>query len=760
MSDFTQAEEVDAEVSTAGTDPLATLIRGKYEDARQYRQQIELEWLGAEEAFNGNFEEVAEGEERRPYFNITRRQCSQAVAKIHQMLFGSTNAKIPFRVLPSRRPRFIPTDIHEMAGQMPQMSDKERTLYIEELKKHLPLQEILTQRCLNMENRIRDILSISRFTNEIENVLYELTLHGTGVLKSPVLEHRNYPVYSGQHRGRLEQLESAIESEILPTAKFVSLFDLYPAPEATKIEDATYIIERRLVSSVTARRLLTDGNGYDAKVVADVLERQAHGSDANLPDTRNPHHEGHGEQEREYELLEFWGWLDTEDTEGYLELPGMEVTEVHSVAITMLGDRVIKAVTNPYDGELPYKFCYWQRNTASIWGSGIHNAIRDIQSLLNFATRLYVEGKELSSVPMMAIDPTQFDDNTDFTRIHPGMMLKTIPGADIASAFKPVNIPDSSHGLMEMIQFLQREADLNTSQSPIGMGQSSKAETRTATGMSLLNSNQNRMTAAVVQSVSAMIRDAVNGIYRWLLTDSDDPELHADGEALVFGFERYVAQEVHSQQLLQLLQVLQGFPQIAENVKMDRLTKPVLAAFSLDPDDLAMNDMEKQEQAKAQQAQMQQMKQMEAEQKMQDAQIEEQLTRLKSALEERSSIGQQRRALEIQRILKLMETDPSIQPSDFSDLSIVLKEEQRKLQQQRQQQEMAEAEWTKGREQLIDEIAREQANAPVSSQPGGIGGGASMQTMEPLGGIPETPDPVGAGEGVEPSGGGGAYSAN
>ena len=757
MSDFTQAQEVDTQTTHASVDPLATLIRGKYEDARQYRQQVELEWLAAEDSFNGNFEELSEGEAPRPYFNITRRQCSQAVAKIHQMLFGSTNAKIPFRVLPARRPRFVPTDIHEMAGQMPQMSDKERTLYIDELKKHLPLDEILTQRCLNMENRIRDILAISKFTNEIENVLYELTLHGTGVLKSPVLEHRNYPVYSGQHRGRLEQLESAIESELLPTAKFVSLFDLYPAPEATKIEDATYIIERRLISSVTARRLLTDGNGYDTQAVADVLERQAHGSDTTLPDTRNPHHEGHGEQEREYELLEFWGWLDKEDTEGYLELPEMNTLDVQSVAITMLGDRVIKAVTNPYDGELPYKFCYWQRNTASIWGSGIHNAIRDIQSLLNFATRLYVEGKELSSVPMMAIDPTQFEADTTFDQIHPGMILKTIPGADIASAFKPVNIPDSSHGLMEMIQFLQREADLNTSQSPIGMGQSSKAETRTATGMSLLNSNQNRMTAAVVQSVSAMIRDAVNGIYRWLLTDSDDPELHADGEALVFGFERYVAQEVHSQQLLQLLQVLQGFPQIAENVKMDRLTKPVLAAFSLDPDDLAMDDLEKQQFQQAQQQQMQQMKQMEAEQKMQDAQIEEQLTRLKAALEERNSIGEQRRSLEIQRILKLMEAGQVVQPTDFSDLSIVLKEEQKKLQQQRQQQEMAESEWTKGREQLIDEIAREQANAPVPPESRGVGGGAPMQTMEPPGGIPQQSDPAGAGEGIEPSGGGGAY---
>jgi hypothetical protein len=170
-----------------------------------------------------------------------------------------------------------------------------------------------------------------------------------------------------------------------------------------------------------------------------------------------------------------------------------------------------------------------------------------------------------------------------------------------------------------------------------------------------------------------------------------------------------------------------------------------------------MDDMEKQQFQQAQQQQIQQAKQMEAEQKMQDAQIEEQLTRLKSALEERNSIGEQRRALEIQRILKLMETDPAIQPSDFSDLSIVLKEEQRKLQQQRQQQEMQEAEWQKGREQLIDEIAREQANAPAPPDSSGVGGGAPMQAMEPPGGIPQQSDPFGAGEGIEPPSGGGAY---
>ena len=145
---------------------------------------------------------------------------------------------------------------------------------------------------------------------------------------------------------------------------------------------------------------------------------------------------------------------------------------------------------------------------------------------------------------------------------------------------------------------------------------------------------------------------------------------------------------------------------------------------------------------------------------MQDAQIEEQLTRLKAALEERNSIGEQRRSLEIQRILKLMEAGQVVQPTDFSDLSIVLKEEQKKLQQQRQQQEMAESEWTKGREQLIDEIAREQANAPVPPESRGVGGGAPMQAMEPPGGIPQQSDPARAGESIEPPSGGGTYGPN
>ena len=120
-----------------------------------------------------------------------------------------------------------------MAANMPNLSDKERTLYIDELSKHLPLHEIFRDRAKNMEDRIRDILDQTEFTTEIGKSIHEMCLHGTGVLKSPVLMRRNYPVYSGKFRGRLENIESAVESVQIPSAKFVSIFNLYPSPEAT-----------------------------------------------------------------------------------------------------------------------------------------------------------------------------------------------------------------------------------------------------------------------------------------------------------------------------------------------------------------------------------------------------------------------------------------------------------------------------------------------------------------------------------------------
>ena len=205
MAEYNPTQEVPTEEPDQLEDGLATLIRNKYEDARDYRTAIETDrWLPAEDAYNGIYVDTLTKHSGAspPYMNLTRREVTSAHIKINGMLFQ--NNKIPFTIKPSRQPRFVPADIHQMAEQMPQMTDKERTLYIDELSKHLPLHEIFRDRAKNMEDRIRDILDQTDFTVEIGKAVHEMCLHGTGVLKSPVLIRRNYPVYSGKFRGRLD----------------------------------------------------------------------------------------------------------------------------------------------------------------------------------------------------------------------------------------------------------------------------------------------------------------------------------------------------------------------------------------------------------------------------------------------------------------------------------------------------------------------------------------------------------------------------
>jgi len=736
-------------------DQLATLIRGKFEEARDYRRNVENErWLPGEDAYNGIYVDELRKESGRqpPYMNMTRREVTSAHIKINGMLFQ--NNKIPFKIIPARKPRFIPADIHQMAEGMPMMTDKERSQYIKELSQHLLIHQILTDRARNMENRIRDILDQSHFTVEIAKAIHEMCLHGTGCLKSPVLIHRNYPVFSGRFSGYLESIESSVEQDLLPTAKFVTIFNLYPSPEATSPEDATYIIERTQLSSVQARQLLTEENGYDPKAIAEVLEHKYTIGGYELSRPINPHQESYQEEEKEYELLEFWGGLDKDDLEGYLELGDLGELDVASVCITVLGNRVIKAVINPYDGMLPYHFAYWHDNTHSIWGDGIYSSIRDIQSLINFTMSMYVEAKEMSSVPMVGVDTSQLAADENAADLYPGKIWQFAPGADISSAFRPVLIPDVSNGLMELMQFLQREANLSSGQSPIGMGQTAPYQTKTATGMSILNSNQQKQTASVIQSISNMMRGALTGIYRWILVDTDDPDLHCDAEALCTGYERYIAEEVHNQQLMQFMQVLQQLPQLSEQIRIDRLAKPLLDAFNLEPEDLLKSEEEVQQGKQQQMQQLQMQMQMEAQKKLQEGQIEEQLTRLKAALDERTSIGKQRRDLEIQRVLKQMDMGMNPQPSDFSDLSILLKEELRKLDQQQQQQQLEKQQYEQERQLLAQELMNEQRQAaqrptvpPDTRRTAGV---QRSETMATPGGNASEPVGVGVGENSVP----------
>ena len=669
-----------------GGDPLASLIREKFEMAQKSRTEVELErWQPGEDAYQGRLYQTLPGNDQQVdiRFNLTRRKTQGAVTKITSMLFEA--GEIPFKMRTSRHMRFVPPDLAPGAHLMTQMTQGQRQDYLAKAGEWAKttgssLPQMMEERRINLENRIRDILEQTDYQGELTNAIHEMVLHGTGIIKSPVLHQRNYPVYQGKFVSQQDyQLEKLLESETVPTAQFVSIFNVFPAPESTKIEDAEYVIERRFLSSVQIRQLLTEDSPLDVEAVLDVLDRgvSVEGADTSAPP--DPVKGRATFDNRQYEWLEFYGHLDSEDLENRMDTDFLEEVETLPVKIIMLGDRVVEVSPHPFDGVSPYAFCYWQRNPQSVWGDGVYWALADLQDHANFCMSMYVMGKHITSMPMMVADESAFNPGETFDDLGPGRIFKTRPGqADVA--LRPLVVPDVSQGLMELLQYLEREADLITGQPAIGYGESNKHQTTTATGMSLLQTNMQRQMSTVMRSCSTLIQKNVEGIYRWLMTDSDDYTIKMDAEAYSTGYDRYVASEIHNQQLLQFVQLIGGMPVLEKHIHVNNLIPSVLRAYRLDPELLLKPQEqvnEEQQAALETQIKMQvaeaeivnDRKRMELEHQIAQAEVD-------ARFREMVSIGNDRRRLEMQERLEMVKRgERPGEPGDLSEYSYLLKDQ-------------------------------------------------------------------------------------
>ena len=671
-------------------DDLSSLITEKFETARDYRRSQEDLWRSAYDAYSAKYptslshtNELAE--DRGIFINLTRRKVQSASIRITSMLLN--DGRIPFAVRPSRKPRYVPPDLQGSED----------------------LQEELHVRALNMEKRIRDILDHTNFSQTLHDVVHEMCLYGTGVCKAVSLVRRNYPVYdSVRTDDGVRQIESRIEEEIVPTVSFVSCWNVFPSPESTSFSDCEYVIQRSFLSSIDVRKLAESGEGFIQSQVQLALKDNAGKKD--FEDTsEHPHRvedSRSSDRQKDFELIEFWGKLDAKDLGDYLDLDEDDMQGYLDVVVTCLGDRVIRIAQNPFDGQIPYYSCSWQRGPERLWGDGIWYSVRDIQSVMNFSYAMMIEGKHLASVPMTVIDPSAFEAGEDTERVQAGKQFRSKPGVDVNSAFRPVIIPDVTQGLIPLIQMLQQESDLDTGIAPIGLGQDSPYQTRTATGMSLLNTNANRQTSSVVRSVSDMITGSITAVYRWLMVDDEDESIKGDFESVCQGYERYLADEVHNTQLLSFLQVAGQSPQLQNFFNFEQLAKPLARAFNMEPDLVVKTDeqvqQEQQGAMQAQQQQLQQQAQTQLELEQGKAQIQAELEKYKKLLDEKQKVSDDQRESEMKERIELIKQGNVLNPSQIGSMSILIGEEEEERMQQMQMQQ-AQQEQAMMQQQMMQE---------------------------------------------------------
>ena len=734
----------EVKVVEADLDDFANVVQEKFEEAREYRRDHEQHWVEAYDAYRGKYpskiskaHELAS--ERGIFVNQTRRKINSAKIKVNTLLFE--DGKVPFSITPSRKPRFYPPDI-QAAPDRPDL-----------------LEDAILERSKQMEFKIRDIFERTNYNEQVQHAIHEMCLYGTGCTKGIALEYKNFPVYTTvQTADDMVAVESYLEAELMPTVKFVSIWNIFPSPEAVSAEDADYVIQRSFLSKIQLRKLAKTAEGFVPGTLEKVIEEEI-GLSQGYDDSEHPKKfdETSGTRLKKFEVLEFWGRLDGKDLAPHLPIESEDIPDAIPVVITVIGDVVVKIAENPFDDTLPFHFCNWQKNPESIWGDGIYYAIRDAQAILNFSYAMMVEGKSLSAAPLTVIDPNAFEPGTDTEQIYPGKQFRVKPGASVRDSFSSVQIPDVTNGLLQVIQQLEREADLDSGQTSIGYGDMSPAQTKTATGMSILNSNANRQTADVVRSVSSMITKNVQAVYRWLMVDSLDATIKGDYEAISTGYEQYVAKEVHNTQLINFLQVIGQMPELKQYLKQENFTRPLIRAFNLEPDKVVKTEeevtQEMQAQSQAQQKQMQEqsqaaqqaaMQQLQAQSQLQsqkiqqEAQAELQTTEQKALIEEKRSVSEDQRKLEMQERLELIKQGNVLNPANLENNSVLLRDQMDNERDQmlQEQENMVEQEEAVAR-QAMEQRQAEEAQMDYEAAEGGMP--PPPQEGPAPGGMPEDP---------------------
>jgi len=260
----------------------------------------------------------------------------------------------------------------------------------------------------------------------------------------------------------------------------------------------------------------------------------------------------------------------------------------------------------------------------------------------------------------------------------------------------------------------------------------SPAQTKTATGMSILNSNANRQTADVVRSVSKMITQNIQAIYRWLMVDSPDMSIKGDYEAISTGYEQYIAKEVHNTQLINFLQTIGSLPQLQQYIKYEAFSRPLLRAFNLDPEKVMKTEeqvaQEMQQQTQAMQQQQQQQAQQQAQLIQQQAQAQAQATaqsqiqveQVKSILGEKQKVSDDQREMERAERLELIKDGNVLHPTNLERFSILLREQMDQGEaQQMLQEEQAMQQKDSTRLQQQQQAAQQEEEAQMGGQMAG-----------------------------------------
>jgi len=597
------------------SDPLSGtvvgLVQDHYTKASTARETEEKRWVQAYRNYRGLYGpdvQFTSTEKSRVFVKVTKTKVLAAYGQIVDVLFG--NSKFPITVDPTTLPEGVADSVffesnddmrkakEEFGAEDMQLKPGETVIDLQERlasskSKLAPVADILEEgngrtateitihpamiSAKKMEKKIHDQLEESNANKQLRVAAFECALFGTGVMKGPFAVDKEYPKY--------EEGEYKPNIKTVPQPSSVSIWNFYPDPDASNMDEAEYVIERHKMSRTQIRALKR--RPFFRKNAIDTAVNMGESYTKEWWEQAMEDDSNEAKAER-YEVLEFWGNVDVEVLEGHdVDIPKeLEDLDQVSVNIWVCNGQVLRLVMNPFTPTLiPYYAVPYEVSPYSLFGVGIAENMDDTQTLMNGFMRMAVDNAALSGNMIIEVDETNLTPGQDLS-VYPGKVFRRQGGAPGQAIFG-TKFPNVSNENMQMFDKARVLSDESTGFPSFAHGQTGVSGVgRTASGISMLMSAANGSIRNVVKNVDDyLLGPLAKAFFNFNMQFDYDEDIKGDLDVKARGTESLMANEVRSQRLMQFLQVVQN-PVLAPFAKMDYIIREIAKSMELDPDKL------------------------------------------------------------------------------------------------------------------------------------------------------------------------------
>ena len=618
---------------------LVGTIQDRFSSAETARIPNESRWLDSYRNYRGHYNsniKFRASEKSRIFVKITKTKVLAAFGQLVDVIFGT--GKFPIGVSETKMPEGVSEFAHldiqnpvpgiettppEEEGEEATAATQEnpfdvgyegdgRTLkagatftngkFIEEEASEIlssglsPIPEIpeikpAQKAARRMEKLIHDQIDESKGSSEIRNALLEAALLGTGIVKGPFNFNKTL--------NRWDESEDTGEREYapvdvrVPRIEFVSVWDFFPDPSATNIEECEYIFHRHKINK-SQLRALRKMPYFDSDAIRECLMMGANYEsryyDSQLKDDQNS--EDYGADK--YEVLEYWGIMDAEYLrEADIDVPeGIDDLDELQINAWICNGKLLRAVINPFTpSRIPYHSFPYERNPYNFFGIGVAENMDDSQKIMNGHARMAIDNLALAGSLVFDVDESALVGGQNM-EIYPGKIFRRQAGMP-GQAVHGLKFPNTAPENMMMFDRFRQLADEQTGIPSYSHGQTGvQSMTRTASGMSMLLGAASLNIKTVVKNLDDFLLKPLGEAYfQWNMQFMEGKlGIEGDLEVKAMGTNSLMQKEVRSQRLTTFLQTVQN-PAIAPFVKISKLISELAYSLDLDPDEI-LNDPE------------------------------------------------------------------------------------------------------------------------------------------------------------------------